>query len=205
MGRCDTGSNFPMKHSVCVTGVRSQICFTAPQKVCGRGPRGSIVRPYPSVGGLLGNATTCSHVLRCRSGLVDLDPRRVYVTGLNACGQKTGADVGPVRRSLVRLMPNFRAVVPLSSSLVIIPGRKNFTLFDVPTMERHRSHDRSLCVEGVCLSCPGSSLMCATGFLKRGPIPIVTCSVGSIHFSCTLSFFSMKSSVHFRCHLGGKN
>lgn len=202
VGSCGAGGKFPSSGSVFMDGISNQVYFTAPGKMCQCGRSTSYVRPFRRVGLLLGKIGRCSHLIRCGGRLVDLDRRRVYVTDLEGCGGKTRAYVIPVRLPSIRLMRNTRMVIPISSSLVVVPSCSNFTLFGVPSRGRRGSRDSLVRVHGICLSCPGSSLVCASGFLSIGDAPRVTCGRGTVQFRCKVSSLARKRRLDCRCELG---
>lgn len=192
---------FPVGRDTYVTKIEGRVYFATPHGIYKYNPHKDVMEPCPDMNNLLNGTSAYSRLLEYNDRLLSLSPHEICIANLGTYKRGSNTSINPIQQSLMELVPNFEAIIPLSDSLMVIPNEQGFALFSIPAVRERQDHSHSLYIRNMYLSYPKDSLVYSANFLGQKPVPMVSYSMNSVRFDYSLSMFAMGDDIHFQYRL----
>lgn len=192
---------FPTGRDMYVTKIEGRVYFATPRGIYKYNPHKDVMEPCPDMNNLLNGATAYSRLTEYQNRLISLSPHEICIANLGTYKRGANTSITPIQQSLIELVPNFEAIIPLSDSLMVIPNEEGFALFSIPAVKERQDRSRSLYIRNMYLSYPKDSLVYTANFLGEKPIPMVAYSLNSVRFEYGLPFSMAGDDVRFQYRL----
>lgn len=201
----DKDDGFPAGRDMYVSKVEGRIYFATSSGIYKYNPHKEIMEPCPDMNNLLNGSSVYSRLLEYNDKLISLSPHEICSANLGTYKRGSNTSITPIQQSLVELVPDFEAIIPLSDSLMIIPNEEGFALFSIPAVKTRQDHAHSLYIKNMYLSYPKDSLVYTANFLGQKSFPQISYSLNSVRFEYGLPSFMQGDDIHFQYRLNKGN
>lgn len=192
---------FPLSKEMYVTKVEGRIYFATPHGIYKYNPHKDVMEPCSDMNNLLNGSSVYSRLVEYHDRLISLSPHEICIANLGTYKRGSNTSINPIQQSLMELVPDFEAIVPLSDSLMIVPNEGGFALFSIPAVRERQDRSHSLSIRNMYLSYPKDSLVYTANFLNQKPVPMIAYSMNSVRFDYGLSLFAMGDDIRFQYRL----
>lgn len=192
---------FPAGRNTYVSKVEGRVYFATPHGIYKYNPHKDVMEACMDMNNLLNGTSAYSRLLEYNDRLLSLSPHEICIANLGTYKRGSNTSINPIQQSLMELVPDFEAIIPLSDSLMVIPNEEGFALFSIPAVRERQDHSHSLYIRNMYLSYPKDSLVYSANFLGQKPIPMISYSMNSVRFDYGLSMFAMGDDIHFQYRL----
>lgn len=192
---------FPTGRDMYVTKIEGRVYFATPRGIYKYNPHKDVMEPCPDMNNLLNGATTYARLAESHDRLISLSSHEVCIANLGTYKRGANTSITPIQQSLIELVPNFEAIIPLSDSLMVIPNEEGFALFSIPAVRERQDRSRCLYIRNMYLSYPKDSLVYTANFLGQKPTPQIAYSLNSVRFEYGLPFSMAGDDIRFQYRL----
>lgn len=191
---------FPTDRNMVVSRLKDSICFATPEGIYRYNADKDRMEPWVSMNHALNGETAYTRLLSGKNHLVCLKPYELCFSNLDIYKQGVGLSIFPIRKSLIELVPDFEAIIPVTDSLMIIPNENGFALFSLPHSNKHHEISQELCIKKMYLTSGKDSLIYTANYLRQKNFPVIDYKLNSVRFDYNLSAFE-KNDIRFRYRL----